>query len=109
MGLMLAGQASLVLKEVVASKEYAEQKFATKNDDDETGDGVDHVQKLINDEDGFWAPMVQVLKVGAAARGISVPREAPHIPRPKHPKRPTFALLLAAAHGRRLFSLRRRP
>ena len=99
------------LKEVVASKEYAEQKFATKNDDDETGDGVDHVEKLINDEDGFWAPMVQVLKgLGAAARGISVPREAPRIPETApNLLSPDLRPLAAAAHRRRLFSLRRRP
>ena len=55
------------LQQVVVSSEFGEQKFKKGNDDDTasgTISGREHpVKAIILDESGFWAPLVEVLKI----------------------------------------------
>ena len=65
LGRMLRVKADL--QQVVVSSEFGEQKFKKGNDDDTasgTISGREHpVKAIILDESGFWAPLVEVLKI----------------------------------------------
>lgn len=60
------------LQEVVVSAEYEKQNWKAsrskddnEDDDDEDLAGEGGVKKLLLDEEGFWKPLVSVLKVSS--------------------------------------------
>ena len=67
------------LQQVVVTAEYAAQKWKKDDDDDEEDDADgDKVKKIILDEDGFWKPMVDALKVKPCEDSLT-PKSCPDL------------------------------
>lgn len=67
------------LQQVVVTAEYAAQKWKKDDDDDEEDDADgDKVKKIILDEDGFWKPMVDALKVKPCEDSLT-PKSCPNL------------------------------